>query len=574
MNKNGVFPKGRRGGISEFFCAFIDYHYRFRRDSYHAGVAAGNDDYIQDFMSKWRYGDSLMVPELRIHTLTNNDKEVIAGYEEREDGLFIESGSRNQIYTRTAGMNPNLFKGLYLNHVIVEELGEFDNVMRFLSATLDTMKRGSQQFGSVFAFGTGGENTAAFRELIYNGKDYNFETFFIRGTKFYFPFFGRFPDNHKPPEIPNLLKIHTPSQCVGVDDELAAEAFIKKELERLSKGDRKTYLEYKQNRPLTIQDVLTSTTVNNFDTEKLNLQADAIAALEHPKYSKYKLEWETDNDGVALMPRRVNLIALKAFEDETECIYILDEMVPILSKIKQYINLFIGGVDSYDQDTSKTSKSLGAMSIRVRENSILDGLSKMPVACIRTRPPRKEKFWELCMKASVLFDLVGNTLVDVRNPGIIQHYKDWGLQKYLALRPPKFESPGSEQGHDYGVSLNGYSKPLMVGLMQTNIYDNCHKIWFNTNHEHGPNMILEYQNYDEIAKESDNDLADADGIALMQDVSIGVPPKDKGKVEKDDRFDLPEYGYDEHGEVVPAEFGGRVYYDEENERKKKDDYLD
>ncbi len=570
VQKNGLFPKGRRIGASEFFAAYLDYHYRFSANSYNAGVAAGNDDYIQDFMSKWRYADSLMLPELRIGKLTNNDKEIVAGYEMREDGIFVQSGSRNTIYTRTAGNNPNLFKGLRLNDVFIEELGEFLNVMDFISATEECLTTGADKFGTFWAFGTGGRQTEAFRELHYKGQDHNFITFFIKGTRFYFPYFGRFADDKKPPVIPNLIKDLKLYQTVGMDDEIAAEEFIKIELERLAKaGNQQKYLEYKQNRPLTIQDVLTSTVVNNFDVEKLNFQADAIAALDHPKYTKYKMDWKRDENGIPKQPREVDITPLKITDDVKMCIYILDEFVPFLSKLKQYYNVLIAGLDGYDQDTSKTSKSLGAMSIRARQNNFMDGISKMPVAVIRTRPPRKEMFYELCGMAAVLFDLKGNVLCDVRTPGVIQFFKDWGLEKYLAMRPAKFESPNSEQGHDYGVSLNTYSKPLMFGLMQTNIYDNYNKIWFNSNDEHGPNMIMEYQTYDMGAKDSDNDLADADGIALMQDVSAGTPPQDKSKVIDDRRFDLIDYGYDANGELVPVDMGGNPYLGDENSPMKK-----
>lgn len=547
VRKNGVFPKGRRGGISEIFCAYMDYNYRFKLNSYRAGVASGNDDYIQDFMSKWRYGDSLIVPEFRINTLTDNEKEVIAGYEIKEDGTFIESGSRNTFYTRTMGMNPNLFKGLLLNDVIIEELGEFNNVIRFIAATEDCLRRGSYQFGNMWAFGTGGSDTTAFRELIYNAEAMNFEVFFIRGTRFYMPYFGRAKDDHPSvPIIPNLLTDHKSYQCIGVDDELAAEEFIKKERDRLSKaGDPKKYLEYKQNRPLTIQDVLVSTVVNDFDSEKLNTQNDRISALVSPKYSKFRLEWVKDNNGGIPRPYRVKAIPIKTGEDESECVYIIDSEHPRTT----HRHLYVAGIDSYDQDTSRTSKSLGAMCVMIRENHIQFAMKKSPVAVIRTRPARKEKFYELCLKLSVYYNIENNVLIDVRCPAIIQYFKDRSADTFLAKRPSKYEKENSEQGHDFGVSLNTYSKPLMVSLMQTHVVDYSQEIWFNSNLDVGPNLITELQNYDEIAIGSDNDLADAYGIALMQDGSSEIKPKDISNDDKNDTFDLPEYRMGKDGNV-------------------------
>jgi len=166
-------------------------------------------------------------------------------------------------------------------------------------------------------------------------------------------------------------------------------------------------------------------------------------------------------------PRRVTITPLKFGEDETMCVYIRDDAHPK----KTWKHVFVAGIDSYDQDTSKTSKSLGAMCVMTREHTISGLPRKVPVACIRTRPPRKEMFYDLCLMLSVYFDIKNNVLIDVRCPAIIPWFKDRGGEVYLAKRPVKFEKEDTSQGHDYGVSLNIYSKALMVGIMQTHIYD-------------------------------------------------------------------------------------------------------
>lgn len=574
---NGLMPKGRRKGISEFFSAgVVDYGYRFSFD-YKAGVAAGLDDYAQDFMSKWRYADSLIVPELRLHKLTDNPGEIIAGYEEKDnDNAFNEAGTRNTIYTRTMFNNVNLFKGLYLNDVIVEELGEFKKVRKFISATEACLMAGSIQYGNMWAFGTGGKDTSEFRELYEKAKHYKFVPFFIDGRRFYFPYYG-FKGTKGKDEVvsitPNLMD-RKPYEREGVEDLAAAEIHIKQELERLAKADdREAYFEFKQNNPLKIADVFATTNVNNFDATKLNDQSSAIASLHHPKYSKYNLNWVKTKEGMIKIPMEVELEPLRTGADESKCVYVLNDIMNVLRDVKKYRNLFVAGIDSYDQDTSKTSKSLGAMCVLIRENMIAGMLKKAPVAVIRTRPPRKEDFYELCLKLSVLFDLKNNALVDVRCPAVIQYFKDRRGEQFLAKRPLKFEKEGSsEQGHDYGISLNTYSKPLMVSIMQTAIVDHCHEIWFNSDLDVGPNLITELQNYDMVAIGSDNDLADAYGIALMQDISCDSRPKDITEDAKDRRFDLPEFGINRDGDLMmmdPSEdmdpeelYGNREEFDD------------
>ena len=58
---------------------------------------------------------------------------------------------------------------------------------------------------------------------------------------------------------------------------------------------------------------------------------------------------------------------------------------------------------------------------------------------------------------------------------------------------------------------------------------------------------MEIGDYDEVARDSDNDLADAYGIALMQDVANEVRPRDNSKMEIHDRYDLPEFESDGNG---------------------------
>ncbi len=544
--KHIITPKGRRKGISEFtHAAVVDYGYRFKFD-YKAGVAAGLDDYVQDFMAKWRYADSLIVPEFRMNKLLDNKDEVISGWDEKVDGAFIESGSRNTIYARTMFNNANLFKGLYLNDIIAEECGEFSKLKAFVNASQDCLRHGSLQVGNFFLYGTGNKmdkGSKDFKDIWDQSDKLNFIRFFIDARRFYTPYFGykgaiEIEGVKEYSQIPNLIATgeHTISQLEGVEDLVAAEAFVKKELERLATaGDPKAYHEFRQNNPLKVADVFRTSVINCFNSEKLAAQVDKVSLLEVPKYIKYRLEFEKNAEGMIKMPMKVNAIPLKTGESEDECVYILASEHP---RIATHKNLYVAGIDSYDQDTSKTSKSLGAMSVRIKPNNIPHALKRAPVAVIRTRPPRKEKFYELCLKLAVYYDIKHDCLIDVRCPGIIQYWKDRGGEQYLAKRPAKFESENSEQGHDYGVSLNNYSKPLMVSLMQTEVEDGIENMWFDSNLETGPNMLTEYQNYDEVAIGSDNDLADADGMALMQLVSTDVKAKSLEQ-ELDRRFDMP-----------------------------------
>lgn len=395
----------------------------------------------------------------------------------------------------------------------------------------------------IITHNTGGninKGSKDFKKVWENPNDYNAVKYLITGDRFKKPFYGGATRFGKDVSVtPNLLKKYKPYQIIGMEDTEAAMENIMAERERLKKGELKKYMEHLQNNPINEAEIFRKMFSNNFDIQKINAQQDEITVNKN-KYSKWKLEWVTNDKGDRVNPLRVKVIPAKDIDDEGDCILILDEYHPD----KKYKNLYVGGIDPYDQDKG-VSKSLGAMCVMTRPNTF--GIPfNMPVAVICTRPKRKEIFFDMCLKLSVYYDLVGNTLGDkAGSSGIIKWYENHNCMRYLAPRPKKFESMNSGQSHDFWVSLTTYSRPLMVGAMQTSIHDYCQNIWF-------PELINQLGNFDEVEIGSDNDLADAYGIALMQSISVVAAPRDDNAKESEDPFSLGNWITDKNGNIVPA----------------------
>lgn len=541
--KNLLCAKGRRKGISEAATTMvIDYGWRFS-EGFKAGVAAGNKTYVEDFVAKWRFSDSRMPVELSTKKITDNDDEIVAGYSiKNTHNTYEEKGTFNTIYARTMHNNPNMFKGLYLNAVVSEELGEHENWIEFYGATRDCLMSGNNQVGLMIAFGTAGnvnKGSKDFKTIWQKPEAYNFVKFFIPADRFYC-YGGARNANQRLPSVSKLYKDYKEYQLVGVEDrEYSLNDILEKRAELLKTGQLKKYNEDLQNNPVNESDMFRKTIVNNFDTNKLNDIMARIDARTHPAYTKYKMDWVKDEKGMIKMPMAVNLTPLTPNDDQEKCIWILDGELPR----KNFTNLYNAGIDSYDQDVAKESKSLGAMCIRIRANNITWAKSNCPVAIINCRPSRKEAFYELCLQASVLYNLERNVLVDVGAAMIMQYFAENGGWKYLADRPRKFESEASQQTHEKGVRLTTFSRPRMSGLMQSDILNNGDQYEF-------PELVNQLGNFDEVEIGSDNDLADAFGLALMQDVSCDVRPRDNEAVDMPDRFNLPTF--DANGKMLHA----------------------
>lgn len=545
--RNAIIPKGRRVGLSEAGQTMIvDYGWRFF-EGYKAGIAAGLDIYVQDFMQKWEDANAMVVPEFKIKTLISNDGETIAGYKFKDaQGNVIEDGTKNIIYKRTMHNNPNLFKGLYLNDAIAEEMGEFEHAEEFHTATEDCLKFGEEQAGNAWYYGTGGNmatSSKAFQKMWHEPESYNAERFFVPRTMFFFPYYGGATSGMELVEkVPNLTHLQPYERIGNPDIKAATEAIVAKRKELLAAGDMKKYYEYCQNTALDIKEVFRKSVSNDFNIEKLNDQGFLIdSGSKFAKWGKYKLEWKKKDTGELIFPREVRMIPAKEEDMDDECVWILHDGHPV----RGYRSLFVGGIDSYDQDKAKTSKSLGAMVVRRKINANPDMQDKQIVCVVRMRPKRKEIFYDTCAKVSVLYNLYGNTLIDVGKPGIIKYYEDNDLKAYLAYRPKKFESSNSAQSHEFGVSINSYSKPLMVSLLQSYFLDYCHTIWFSV-------IIDEALIYDEYEKDSDNDTIDALGISLMQEVSDNVPPYSTNDKAIDEAYAYPEHELDADGDIVAA----------------------
>lgn len=543
--KNVIVPKGRRKGLSVMSVGMeVDYGFRFGL-SYKSGIAAGIKDYSDDFVDKWKFNNMHIAPELRTRLLSKNYDDIIAGWEEKNEqtGDWETKGSMNMIYSRTMHSDPEVFKGKFLNSVIFEESGEFDNLLETIRATKACLMWGDIQEGTMYIYGTGGNikgGSGGFEEVWHNYEDYNCLRYFVSGSKFYPPYVAG--SKNKAGEliedIPNLLK-YEPYQRVGMEDEEKANEVIKETKKKLLKsGKLKNYWEYCKDYPENLKEVFRVAASNYFDQEKLNDQAYELQSIES-KYIAYRMEWLKNDKGEVVVPFQVKCIPLMPDDPQDEAIYILNDGHP-KGKIR---NLYVGGVDSYDQDKSDTSKSLGAMVV-LSGDADMPGVPKnTPVALIRSRPKRKEKFYEMCGMLSVYYNLIGNTLGDVAKPGIIQWYKDHGLERYLAKRPPKFESENSGQTNEYWVSINTFSKPKMVGILQTYYLDYAQNIWFQV-------MIDEALRYDELEKDSDNDTVDALGIALMQRVSIGNSYFNEAQIEEKRPFDFPDWDIDDFGNYI------------------------
>lgn len=518
--KKGLISlKARRRGLSEKWGKGICcYGLRFTPEKYRAGITAGLKDHSEGLFSKVKELNGLLPVELQLGHIIDNSSDIEYGWQDATTGS--KRGSLNSVTCQTMNNNPNVLKGNFFNDLAWEESGEFPNLIPGYGATKDCFAVGNEMAGTPYVYGTGGNissGSAGFAEMWYKPENYGLVRFELYAQRLMIGFFIGSKDSTGKlnEDCPNLLKKYpgkTRAELLGCEDVAASLEYIAAKKIELSKSiDKQPYYDFLQNMPTNQNEAFLKFSGNNFHPESLASQFAVVSSLETPKYGKYDLEFKRNENGALVVPLEIEKIV--ELPDETpddQAILILKDCIPTLGKFK---NVDCAGIDSYDQDITLTSKSLGAMTVYRRKNNFLNR-SETPIVLIRQRPARKEVFYLNCLKVSVLCNLERSTLIDVRNPLIIKFFKQNHGARFLAKRPQSIESQHSEQVHEFGVSINVSSKPLMIGALQTWILDNSTNMWF-------PQHIVEAQDYDVKQRDSDWDALDSLGIALIQDMEMG-----------------------------------------------------
>lgn len=552
--KGIIMPKARRIGASEKAVSLLSHGMRFTHEEYRAGVCAGVEKYVESFYKKLKGDNSTKEPELMLHFLTQGE-EMKAGWVEQTTSGWVEKGSKNLVLCRTMFSSGNVFKGELLNDCIFEEAGEFKKLIEGFGATQDCFAVGPKMVGFPLVFGTGGAmqtSSKDFAQMWSEAESYNLLKFDVLAPRLLKGYFvgskneKGIVEEHCPNVFEKYKDYHR-EQIRGIEDVEEATRVILNTRKQLSTlKNRKKYWDYVQNNPLVIGDVFLKFSGNNFDPEALAEQQMYLDQLATPKYGRFVLSWKKNTDGSFVQPLAVDFTPAPIETPDELCVLVHEKGMPDV--VKHYQNLVLQGVDSYDQDRSDTSKSLGSSIIGYRKGNPINPACRIPIAIYCERPRRKEIFWDISLMMSVAWNTAPhNTMIDAAKPGIIYHYKANGCRRYLAYRPLSFESDKSEQTHEFGVLFTTSSKslPQMISIAQSWVLDEIHECVF-------PIVIHHFTHYDTTVTDSDNDTADAWFCWLARDADMKRQATQETG-EEEDPMQLPYYEEDADGNVIQVE---------------------
>ena len=571
QRKGIISVKARRKGLSENAQTVLNHGIRFIQ-GYRGAICAGLDAYQVGLRQKFNAAQSNIRPELRLNVLKDNDKMYNIGYERKDPiGGYVDDGYGGRLTFETLFDDAKKLEGEYFHDVIYEESGQFKLLDEAFESIDPALQFGMMSLGTHIIYGTGGNilsTSKAFKNMWDNAEAYGLERFWVSGARKYYPFWGNeyddsFVDKDTGSQIealPNLKKF-TAKQVFGCEDIKAAEEYIlKKRVEYSKLPNKKKLKDLNQNYPLTVEEAFTSGGSNNFNDEKIYAKLFEIEGSMLP-YQGYILEFvqEIGDDGIRKIkyPLEVNARPAKKNDIDGEIVWIYQMPRTDMT------DLDVGGVDGYNQDQTQTNKSLGAMVVMRQGNKvnlISEGIhpSKYPVCLYYKRPIRKEIFYDTCLKISVFYNLLKNTMCNAEQDFVIDYYTKNDGKRYLSPRPRAFDSPKSQQMHKYGAKMTGYSKPLILGVVQSYVEDDIDYCNF-------VELLRDLLAYDEEYVGTDWDSVDALAYAIMRIEDMKTRPRKSDDEESKD--DIPRWGFDSDGNAILMNQQSLIR--EENKEKKR-----
>jgi len=551
-----IIPKARRKGLSEKGKSILSHGVRFV-ENYRGAITAGLETYVNGLRNKFEDVENNIVSDLTLNQLKNNDKAIQFGYEIKNDlGSYIEDGYGGMISFETMYDDPLKLEGEYFHDVICEESGRYKLLGRVIESIKPALQFGSQMLGTFFIYGTGGNilsTSKDFKEYWDEAENLGFERMWVPGNRLYYPFLGNpvstepFKDEITGIEVDPIknLRQYEPYQIIGCEDTVAAkEHILNTRIAYAKLKNKKKLKEHNQNLPLEIDEAFSSGGSNNFDDELVyeqlfNLQGDPNA------YKEVILEWVTRKADDGSIERTGNVVARPATKNDPEWKIIKVYQEPV----KDLIDLDVAGIDSYNQDQTQTTSSLGAMvvlrqgnRVNLQDRGIHD--AEYPVCLYYRRPPRKEQFYEICLMISTWYKLLRNTMCSAEQDFVIDYYKKNNGIKYLSPRPKSFDTKGSKQMHQYGAKMTSSSKPIILGIVQSWILDYVQYCQY-------VEMLKDFLAYDEEYIGTDWDSTDALALAKMRVEDMRTRPRRRQDDSEDQ--DRIEWFQDSEGNILIKE---------------------
>lgn len=424
FKKDNQETKARQIGFSEKLAGMdLAYNYLFLPMSQNIIVAGEQTDADNTFNNVTRGLDELSNTQFYLQRKRGFDNK-----------KHIMSLNGSEVFTENANDDPQALSRYAPTLIVYEEVGKGKKgwslkVQRYAAPSLkvEDKKTGYQLF-----IGTGGEMEEGvydLQERAYNPDRHNILSFTNKWAKEGYD--GDVKVAHFNPKW--MYKIVDSDGNALKAESIAA---IKKEAEGKSEEQKYTH---QSTEAIFLDDVFQSTTAGYLGPERRRLLTERYNYILTHKDAqitrKGRLEWKkagSIKDGVYFVD---------ATEDELMredwWLEIVEEPEVNLDG-QVYVNLYMQGTDTYNQDESETSDSLGAVTVYKKwRNKSESPFFNTYVALLLERPSigtgGQNRFFEHTLMLSIYYNSTNN--IEFVNPFIFEYYEKMGKANMLLERP-------------------------------------------------------------------------------------------------------------------------------------------
>ncbi len=381
-------------------------------------------------------------------------KTVLAQYEQKIGNNWVKKGSNSMIHHRSFADNPMAANGTRPSFAALEEIGFMGNLLLALGQLKECTMNGSEKFGTIWMFGTGGDmaggSTEAVKDVFHNPEAYGclvFEDEYENKGKI-----GYF--------VPAWKTLNQFKDEEGITNEKIAKDFLEKERNKLINGRSKQPLyDELQNRPIVPSEAFLVQQGNIFPVAELKEHLSNIESNQRLKELSATGWMQRDKEGKAFFKVDHDLTPCdyptKYSKDPRGAVEIWEQPI----ENPQY-GTYIAGIDSIDQDQADSSSSMGSIMIYKRlVNS--DQSYHTLVAEYTARPEFARDFYEQCRRLLEYYN--AKALYENQTPGIKAYFETKNCLHLLSRQPAiiKSISPNSKVDRVFGTHMTNQIKDAL-----------------------------------------------------------------------------------------------------------------
>jgi hypothetical protein len=442
--------KSRRKGYSYKVASMLDRNFYFHRESKCFALAAEQEFLTKDgiLTKAWDGMDFIDANTAWYKKRQKADTKLHkrASFVQKDStGVDIEMGYKSEIMGVTLKNDPQKARGKAGKLIIYEEAGKFRNLLQAWQISRPSVEQGSHVFGTMIAFGTGGEEGEDFeglRELFEKPAGYNCLSFdniwdsdaIGQQCGFFIPQYANLEGTYHNPGDPDHGKVFMDED--GNTDVRVAKRFILEERQKIieNASDKRAIDRHVAELPITPSEALLDLSSNIFP--KLELKKHLANIKNDKKLSNFKQvgDLRLDKNGAVRWEP-----ALEKSKQKDIIKYRLDPSDNPTGQVVIWehpvedapFGLYIGGCDPYDFDKSGTN-SLGSVFIFKRFQSF-EQYYDLPVAEYTGRPETAEQFYEI---VRLLLKYYKATLLyENEKKGLFFHFDRYNSLHLLADQP-------------------------------------------------------------------------------------------------------------------------------------------